>query len=110
MGKYSLGVDFGTLSVRAALFDVMDGSELGTTVVEYQHAVMDTVLPDGTLLPPEYAIQDVRDYWNALDQLIPSVMIKSRVDKRDVIAMGIDFTACTILPVKADGTPLSFLK
>ena len=52
MGKYSLGVDFGTLSVRAALFDVMDGSELGTTVVEYQHAVMDTVLPDGTLLPP----------------------------------------------------------
>lgn len=110
MGKYSLGVDFGTLSVRAALFDVMDGSELGTTVVEYQHAVMDTVLPDGTLLPPEYAIQDVRDYWNALDQLIPSVMTKSRVDKRDVIAMGIDFTACTILPVKADGTPLSFLK
>ena len=31
---------------------------------------------------------------------------ESGVDPADVIGIGIDFTACTMLPVKADGTPL----
>ena len=33
-------------------------------------------------------------------------MKESGVDPADVIGIGIDFTACTMLPVKADGTPL----
>lgn len=31
------------------------------------------------------------------------------IDPEDVIGLGIDFTACTMLPVKADGTPLATL-
>ena len=38
---------------------------------------------------------------------IPAVLAQSGVDPADVIGVGIDFTACTMLPVKADGTPLA---
>ncbi len=33
----------------------------------------------------------------------------SGVAPADVIGIGIDFTACTMLPARADGTPLCFL-
>ncbi|MBO2518202.1 MAG: hypothetical protein CW349_00635 [Firmicutes bacterium] len=41
---------------------------------------------------------------------IPQVLRESGVAPEQVIGIGIDFTACTMLPVKADGTPLCFLE
>ncbi|MEW5961848.1 MAG: ribulokinase, partial [Chloroflexota bacterium] len=40
---------------------------------------------------------------------VPAVLKESGVDPTDVIGLGIDFTACTMIPTKADGTPLCFL-
>lgn len=53
MAKYSIGVDYGTLSGRALLIDVETGEELASSVYEYPHQVMDQKLPSGKKLPQE---------------------------------------------------------
>ncbi len=109
--RLTIGVDFGTLSGRAVVVRVRDGAELGSAVFDYPHAVIDQTLP-ATLakLPPEWALQDPQDYLEVFKHTIPEALRNSGVDARDIVGIGIDFTACTILPVKADGTPLSFLE
>lgn len=107
--KYSIGVDFGTESGRAVLVDVATGKEIATAVYKYSNGVIDEVLPDGkTKLPPDFALQDPADYLRTFESAIPAVLKESGVDPHDVIGVGIDFTACTILPTYADGTPLCF--
>jgi len=44
-----------------------------------------------------------------LKNAVPAVLKESGADPEDVIGIGIDFTACTLLPVRHDGTPLCFL-
>ncbi len=109
MPKYSIGVDFGTLSGRAVLVNVATGEELADSVFDYPHGVMDETLPDGTRLGVDWALQHPQDYLDVFSHTIPGVLEKSGVSPADVIGVGIDFTACTVLPVKADGTPLCFL-
>lgn len=110
MAKYVIGVDFGTLSGRALLVNVADGEELATAVFNYPHAVMDETLPDGKPLAPDWALQHPKDYLEVFSHTIPAVLKESKVSAEDVIGVGVDFTACTLLPVKADGTPLCFLE
>ena len=60
--KYTVGVDFGTLSGRAVLVDVANGEELASSTLNYPHAVMDAFMPDGvTPLPPDWALQHPQD-------------------------------------------------
>ncbi len=108
--QYVIGVDYGTLSGRAVVVRVADGAELGTGVHEYRHAVMDTALAaTGAPLPPEWALQDARDYVEVLQSAVPAAVAAAGIDPADVIGIATDFTASTPLPVTADGTPLSFL-
>ncbi len=109
MEKYVIGVDFGTLSGRALLVNVKNGEELASAVYEYTHGVMDESLPSGRVLPPDWALEHPQDYLDVFSHTIPAVLKESGVAAEDVIGIGIDFTACTLLPVKADGTPLCFL-
>ena len=107
--RYTIGVDFGTLSARAVLADVSDGSEVASSVFEYPHGVMDAVLcKTGEKLPPLWALQDPADYLEALRHVLKGVTGAPGVDPQDIIGIGIDFTASTVLPVFADGTPLCF--
>ncbi len=110
--KYALGVDFGTESGRAVLVDVANGKELATAIYKYSHGVIDEALPvDGkpVRLEPDWALQDPEDYLRTFKRAIPAVLRQSGVDPADVIGLGIDFTACTMLPALSDGTPLCVL-
>ena len=110
MARYAIGVDFGTGSGRAVVVDVADGRQLATAVSEYSHGVIDEVLPlddRRVVLPPDWALQDPEDYLRVFREAIPAVLCQSGVDPTDVIGLGVDFTACTMLPAKADGTPLA---
>lgn len=109
MKKYSIGVDYGTLSGRAVLVDVQTGEEISSAMLEYPHGVMDDTIPTGKKLGVDWALQHPTDYLLVLRETIPQVLKQANVSADDVIGLGIDFTACTVLPVKADGTPLCFL-
>ena len=110
MGKYAIGVDFGTLSGRAVLVRIRDGAEIASRVYEYPHGVMDRQFLDGTPLPPDWALQHPQDYLDVFSHCIPGVLRDAGVAAGEVAGVGVDFTACTILPVKRDGTPLCFLE
>ncbi len=109
MSKYSIGVDYGTLSGRAVLVNVETGEELASSVYEYPHAVMDEKLPSGKKLGHDWALEHPQDYIDVLANTIPAVLKESGVSPDDVIGIGTDFTACTLVACKADGTPLCFL-
>jgi L-ribulokinase len=94
------------------LVDVADGREVGVEVYKYRNGVIDERLPgpDGdVVLGPDWALQDPNDYLETFKQAVPAVVARAGVDPGSVIGIGIDFTACTMLPTKADGTPLCFL-
>jgi len=107
MSKYAIGVDFGTESGRAVLVDVSNGKEIATAVYPYSNGVIDEKLPGTEIrLEPDWALQDPQDYIRTFQNTIPAVLKESGVDPADIIGIGIDFTACTMLPVTADGKPL----
>ncbi|HEV8278967.1 MAG TPA: ribulokinase [Streptosporangiaceae bacterium] len=102
-----VGVDFGTLSGRAVVVRAVDGAELGSAVHDYRNGVMDARLPaTGEPLPPDWALQDPEDYRDVLHTAVPAAIAAAGIDPASVVGIGTDFTACTILPVLADGTPL----
>lgn len=106
-----VGVDFGTLSGRALVVRVSDGAELGTAVQEYEHGVMDASLSAGAgqPLPPDWALQVPADYISVLKHAVPAALRDAGADPGQVIGIGTDFTACTMVPVTAAGTPLNEL-
>ena len=102
-----VGVDFGTLSGRAVVVRVADGAELGSAVTDYPHAVVDRTLPGGDRpLPPEWALQVPEDYVEVLRTAVPAALRAAGADPAHVVGIATDFTACTVLPTTADGTPL----
>lgn len=107
--KYAIGVDYGTESGRAVLVDLNDGTELADHVTPYPHNVIDEQLPEsGVKLDMDWALQHPADYITVLKQSIPAVLKLSGIDPADVIGLGVDFTACTMLPVDEKGVPLCF--
>ncbi len=104
--KYTIGIDFGTLSARAVVLSLNSKKAVSSYTVNYPHAVMDKTLPCGTTLPPDYALQHPDDYIFALKESIVGALKTANIPNTDVLAVGIDFTSCTILPHLDDGTPL----
>jgi L-ribulokinase len=85
---------------------VHDGLEVATATSTYAHGVCDHALPDGTPLPPEWALQVPDDYLEVLRSAVPEAVRLAGVDPTDIVGIGTDFTACTMIPTTADGTPL----
>lgn len=108
--RYTIGVDYGTLSGRAVVVRVSDGKEMASAVFEYPNAVMDEKLnATGRALAPDWALQDANDYVEVLKHAVPEAIRLAAIDANDVVGIATDFTACTILPVLEDSTPLSNL-
>ena len=109
--KYVIGVDYGTLSGRALIVRVSDGVEMGSAVFDYPNAVMDRVLnSSGQPLGPDWALQDPNDYVEVLKHAVPAALNASGINPADVVGIATDFTACTMIPVLEDGTPLCQLE
>lgn len=104
--KYVIGIDYGTLSGRTVLVDTETGEEVAEATLSYAHGVMDETLPCGKKLPANYALQHPNDYLEVLKQTVREVLKKAKVSANEVVGIGIDFTACTVLPIDKEGTPL----
>ena len=109
--KYVIGIDYGTLSGRALVVRASDGEEIASAVHEYRHAVIDQTLPaSGRPLGTDWALQDPEDYLEVLRRAVPAAVKAAGIDSADVVGIGTDFTACTVLPTLRDGTPLCRLE
>lgn len=106
MEQFALGLDYGTLSVRALLVNIDTGAEAATAVFEYPHGVMSRALLSGVPLPPGYALAHPADYLQGLRRVIRQVMAQSGLAKEQVVGIGIDATSSSLVPVDEAGTPL----
>ena len=103
MTAYSIGVDFGTESGRAALVDLATGEERSPPAsCRYPSAVIDETLPStGERLPPDWALQDPDDWVMVVEDGLRELVEEAGVDAEQVVGLGVDFTSCTVLPVTA---------
>ena len=91
------GVDFGTLSVRVTLLDSVHG-RLGTASANYPLARRRE--------DPNYAMQSHEDQMRALARATRQILAATNTDKCDVIALAIDTTGSSVIPVDANLQPL----
>ena len=105
---YSIGVDFGTESARAVLLDLESGDVVSSHVSEYADGVIDEELPGlNVKLDKDWALQNPNNYIVAFVSAVGGMLKKlETISPDEIIGIGIDFTSCTMLPVKKDGTPL----
>jgi L-ribulokinase len=106
--RFSIGVDFGTSSVRALIVDVETGDEVGVGVYPYE-AGTDGVLTAAS--DPHLARQDPRDYVRGIEASIRGALSEASSNTsfqpEHVVGIGIDTTGSTPIPVDADGMPLA---
>lgn len=106
---YTVGLDFGTRSMRALLVDPENGEEMGYKEYPYPHGIMADSLPDGTKLGPDWALQHPADYFSALQETVPKLLEEYGVKGESVLAVCVDFTSSTVLPLDGDLVPLCLL-
>jgi L-ribulokinase len=107
--KFALGIDYGTESGRVVVVRVRDGQQVGAAVIPYLDGVIDEKLPGGPRLEHDWALQNPQDYFLVVEKGVPKALKAAKVKAEDIVGIGTDFTACTPLPTKKDGTPLCCL-
>ncbi|EDY18371.1 carbohydrate kinase FGGY [Chthoniobacter flavus Ellin428] len=108
--RLTLGLDFGTESVRALLVDLR-GREHASAVAKYQHGQIIETLPGSPKkLPPLYALQHPQDWIDSAARATRRALRTAGAKATDVIGLGVDFTSCTMLPALRDGTPLCLVE
>ena len=100
--RYVLGLDFGTESVRALVVDCGNGEEAAQATVSYGDGVITRNLP------PDFALQNPDNYVESSVEAVRTVL--TEVPPAWITGIGVDFTACTMLPILRDGTPLMHLE
>jgi L-ribulokinase len=106
---FTIGVDFGTNSVRALIVRSSDGAEYGSRVVNYPSGAQ------GVLLDPmdgQLARQHPGDYIFGLEQSIRGTLAEASAkrdfDASQVVGIGLDSTGSSPLPVDEKNRPLAF--
>ncbi|HUA67703.1 MAG TPA: FGGY family carbohydrate kinase, partial [Candidatus Saccharimonadales bacterium] len=110
-GKYTIGLDYGTNSVRALIVSTTDGREVGTAVWNYEHGTAGVILSRD----PNLARQHPADYIKGAEITIKKALAEAKKSARgfkpeQVVGIGVDTTGSTPLPVDADGQPVAFNK
>lgn len=110
MSSYSLGLDYGTGSVRGLLVDVQTGEEIATSVFAYPHGKAGVIVDERD---PDLARQHPQDYLDGAAAVITEVLrqatTRSGFSPEQVVGIGIDTTGSTPIPVDPSGTPLALL-
>lgn len=109
MGHYSIGIDFGTEEARAMLVD-MEGNCHTESSFRYPHGVMTSETNPQLISHKDYALQDPKDYIDALDYMFSDLKERDEEAFSKVVGIGIDFTQCTMVAVDSDWVPLCFQK
>ena len=109
MAKYVIGIDYGTLSMRAVLVDTLDGREIASQEYVYPHGIMNERDICGGEPLSTTALAHPDDYLEALGVTVRGLLREGGVTASDVVGICIDATATTMLPYLSDGTPLSSL-
>jgi L-ribulokinase len=109
---YTIGLDYGTNSVRCLVVDTANGNELGTAVWNYATGNMGIILDRSD---HNVARQNPADYLKGLEITIKLALKQAaKNDKRfspdQVVGIGVDTTGSTPIPVDENGTPLAMLK
>ena len=109
--SYTIGLDYGTNSVRALIVDIANGYELATAVHEYETGEAGIILDSAD---HNLARQNPADYLRGAVAVIKAVIAEAGnadkgFDASQVIGIGIDTTGSTPMPVDKNGTPLSML-
>ncbi len=109
-GKYAIGLDFGTNSVRALVVDVRDGRELASAVSNYASGDRGIIIDPGN---PNLARQHPADYLAGIEDAVGQALKNAATDgdssRKNVIGIGVDTTGSTPLPVDASGRALALL-
>ena len=92
---YLIGVDGGTESLRAGVFDLA-GRPLAFASTSYQ-----TRYPH-----PGWAEQDPRDWWTALGQSVHQAVELAGVDGAEIAALAVDTTCCSVVVLDERGQAL----
>ena len=105
----SLGLDFGTNSVRALIVDVANGQEIATAVHEYESGRAGVLLDPAD---PNLARQNPADYMTGIEAVVKGVLAAAKRSDRsfnpaEIIGIGVDTTGSTPIPVDGAGTPLA---
>jgi L-ribulokinase len=107
--RYSIGLDYGTNSVRAVIIEVSTGREIATAVYDYQRGDHGVITDDAN---PHVARQHPTDYVEGLRACTTAALAQARAEPgfapERVIGIGVDTTGSTPLPVDRDGVPLAF--
>jgi L-ribulokinase len=105
---YTIGIDYGTNSVRAVVVDCADGHVLGSHVFDYPSG------DQGVLLhakDPHLARQNPADYVEGLlvsvTKALEAADMRPEFSRHDVIGIGVDTTGSTPLPIDAAAKPLA---
>jgi L-ribulokinase len=109
--QYTIGLDYGTNSVRALVVDTANGHEVGTAVWNYAHGTAGVILSRD----PNLARQHPADYVKGAEITIKKALADAQKNVRgfkpeQVTGIGVDTTGSTPLPVDANGQPLAFQK
>ena len=109
--RYTIGLDYGTNSVRALVVNVANGAEVATAVWTYAHGTQGVILSRD----PNLARQHPADYVKGAEITIKKVLAAARKNVRgfhpgQIVGIGVDTTGSTPLPVDANGQPLAFNK
>jgi len=108
MKKYTLGVDYGTNSVRALIVDVSNGNEIGTSVWNYEtgDAGVHEDAKDVHL-----ARQNPADYQKGFIESVKGALADasqvSGFSVSQIIGIGVDTTGSTPLPIDEQGIALA---
>ncbi len=109
--QYTIGLDYGTNSVRALLVNVANGAEVAAAVWTYAHGTQGVILSRD----PNLARQHPADYLKGAEVTIKQALATAKKTVKgfkpeQVIGIGVDTTGSTPLPVDKDGQPLVFQK